>query len=102
MIETADVIVIGGGVQGASLAFHLARRGTKVIVLERSALAAGARGGAPPREPLSGYADPTGPAAGFLSAARKLGARVLVGTRVGAVDVEGGRVVGGSTDRGRV
>ena len=52
-------------------------------------------------EPLSGYADPTGTAAGFLSAARKLGARVLVGTRVGAVDVEGGRVVGVSTDRGR-
>ena len=192
MTETADVIVIGGGVQGASLAFHLARRGAKVIVLERSAIAAGATGRSsgfvrmhydlllearlawtsfpyftnwsemvgegdpgfvrtgflqlvPPRheaalranvalqraagintevvdretaaqilngavlddievaahEPLSGYADPTGTAAGFLAAARKLGARVLVGTRVGAVDVEGGRVVGVSTDRGR-
>src|SRR3989304_9047522 len=44
MIETADVSVVGGGVQAASLAFHLARRGTKVIVLERSAIAAGATG----------------------------------------------------------
>ena len=44
MIETADVIVIGGGVQGASLAYHLARRGSKVIVVERSAIAAGATG----------------------------------------------------------
>ena len=29
MIETADVIVVGAGVQGASLAFHLARRGAE-------------------------------------------------------------------------
>ncbi len=41
---TADVIVIGAGVQGASLAFHLARRGTSVLVLERAAVAAGATG----------------------------------------------------------
>jgi sarcosine oxidase subunit beta len=40
----ADVIVVGAGVQGASLAFHLARRGTRVIVLEREAVAAGATG----------------------------------------------------------
>ena len=44
MTETADVIVIGAGVQGASLAFHLARRGTSVLVLERDAVAAGATG----------------------------------------------------------
>jgi sarcosine oxidase subunit beta len=41
---TADVIVIGAGVQGASLAFHLAERGARVIVVERSAVAAGATG----------------------------------------------------------
>jgi len=44
MSNTADVIIIGGGVQGSSLAFHLAQRGTKVIVLERQFIGAGATG----------------------------------------------------------
>jgi sarcosine oxidase subunit beta len=44
MAETADAIIIGGGVHGASLAFHLARRGLKPIVLERRFLAAEATG----------------------------------------------------------
>ncbi|MFM0172222.1 NAD(P)/FAD-dependent oxidoreductase [Paraburkholderia sediminicola] len=33
-IQEADVLVIGGGLHGTSSAFHLARRGVKVIVLE--------------------------------------------------------------------
>ncbi len=44
MVETADVIIIGGGVQGASLAFHLAEKGVKPLVLERRFLAAEATG----------------------------------------------------------
>jgi sarcosine oxidase subunit beta len=44
MVETADVIVIGAGVHGASLAFHLARRGARPIVVERSTVASGATG----------------------------------------------------------
>lgn len=44
MVEGADVIIIGAGVQGASLAFHLACRGTRVVVVERSTTAAGATG----------------------------------------------------------
>ena len=44
MTETADVIVIGAGVQGASLAFHLASRGAHVVVVERSVSGAGATG----------------------------------------------------------
>jgi len=41
---TADVIVIGAGVHGASLAFHLACRGAAVVVVERSTVGAGATG----------------------------------------------------------
>lgn len=44
MSNTADVIIIGAGVQGASLMFHLAQRGVRVLVLEKSFVAAGATG----------------------------------------------------------
>ncbi|MGC8634895.1 MAG: NAD(P)/FAD-dependent oxidoreductase [Candidatus Limnocylindrales bacterium] len=44
MTETADAIVIGAGVQGASLAFQLAEKGLRPLVLERAALASGATG----------------------------------------------------------
>ena len=44
MAETADAIIIGGGVHGASLAFHLAQRGVKSVVLERRFIASGATG----------------------------------------------------------
>ena len=44
MSNTADVIIIGGGVQGTSLAFHLAQRGVKVTVLEKHFVAGGATG----------------------------------------------------------
>ncbi len=192
MTETADVIVVGAGVQGASLAFHLARRGVRVLVLERGTVAGGATGrssgfvrmhydlesesrlawasfpyfrdwagmvGAgdcefvstgfvqlvpealadnllanvamhqrigistsvvgPDEvarlapgivtddvvvaafEPESGYADPTGTATGFLAAARERGARLIQGCRVASVVVEGDRVAGVETDRGR-
>lgn len=40
--ERADVVIIGGGVMGASTAFHLAEAGvTDVLLLERDALACG-------------------------------------------------------------
>jgi sarcosine oxidase subunit beta len=192
MNETADVIVVGAGVQGASLAFHLARRGARVLILERESVAAGATGrssgfvrmhydlesdarlawasfpyfqgwkdvvgagdcgfvrtgfmqvmpaaladqlranvamhqriGIMTRlaepdeigrivpgavtddiaiaayEPESGYADPSGTAAGFLAAARALGARYIQGCRVETVLTEGDVVVGVETDQGR-
>ena len=40
--RTADVVVIGGGVVGCSIAYHLVRRGVRdVLVLERDAVGAG-------------------------------------------------------------
>jgi len=192
MTETADVIVVGAGVHGASIAFHLARRGVDVLVLERETIAAGATGRssgfvrmhydlesesrlafasfpyfrdwservghgdagfvrtgfvmvvpeplvpnlranvemhrrigistsvvgveelarlvpgmdtsgivAAAYEPESGYADPTGTAAGLLAAARAGGARLVQGCRVTEVLVEGERVTGVATESGR-
>jgi len=39
MIASADAVVVGSGAFGASVAYHLARRGVRVAVLERAALA---------------------------------------------------------------
>lgn len=44
MSQTFDAIVIGAGVMGASIAFHLAERGLKVAILERKVTASGATG----------------------------------------------------------
>ena len=44
MSNTADVIIIGAGIQGASLAFYLAQRGVKALVLEKNFIGAGATG----------------------------------------------------------
>jgi sarcosine oxidase subunit beta len=45
MQRTADVVVVGAGVMGASVAFHLVRAGVRqVLVLEKTGIAAGATG----------------------------------------------------------
>lgn len=44
MTQNYDVIVIGAGVVGVSVAFHLAERGLKPVILERKEIAAGATG----------------------------------------------------------
>ena len=45
MSERADVVVVGGGIIGTSIAFHLAKLGVPdVLLLERSHLAAGSTG----------------------------------------------------------
>jgi sarcosine oxidase, subunit beta len=44
MIETADAVVIGGGLHGLSAALQLARRGASVILLERARIGRHASG----------------------------------------------------------
>jgi sarcosine oxidase, subunit beta len=192
---TADVVVIGGGVNGLSTAYQLARRGAgKIVVLEKGHLGSGASGksGALVRahytnvpearlthesikifqnwgdavgagdpgfqetgfvrvvaaddeaalwanvaalredvgvetwvvgpqelreieplmrtdditvaafEPNAGYCDPNATLYGFANAAAALGATIATFTRALGVTVEGGRVTGVDTDRGRI
>src|SRR4030043_2194935 len=44
MKSKADVVIIGGGVNGCSLAYGLARKGLDVVVVEKKYLASGATG----------------------------------------------------------
>ena len=44
MSNTADIIIIGAGVHGTSLAFHLGQRGVKALILERNFIGSGATG----------------------------------------------------------
>ena len=42
---TADIVIIGGGVYGASIAYHLSRMGVgEIILVEKNHLASGATG----------------------------------------------------------
>ena len=43
-MPTADVVIVGGGVIGCSIAYFLAAGGARVTLIERSHLAAGASG----------------------------------------------------------
>ena len=43
-MESADAVVIGGGIVGCSVAYYLSRAGLKVCVLEREAVGSGASG----------------------------------------------------------
>ena len=39
--QRVDVVIVGGGVMGASAAFHLAEAGISVALIEKSELASG-------------------------------------------------------------
>ena len=44
MKSKADVVIIGGGVNGCSLAYRLAKKGLDVVVVEKKYLTSGATG----------------------------------------------------------
>jgi len=76
---TSEVVVVGGGVMGASIAFHLAEAGVDVCLLERDELASGstsrAAGGI-----RAQFSDPLNIAIGL----RSIGAFTRFGERPGA------------------
>lgn len=43
-METADAVVIGGGVMGTSIAYRLAKQGRKTVLVEKDSIASGASG----------------------------------------------------------
>ena len=44
MTETAEAVVIGGGINGVAIAFHLARRGVRPLLIEKTFIAGGPTG----------------------------------------------------------
>jgi len=45
MIEKADIVIVGGGVQGCSIAYNLAKKGQKnIVILEKNTVASGSSG----------------------------------------------------------
>lgn len=52
--------------------------------------------------PADGLADPAGVVQGYVSAARRNGARLLTGVEVTGITVTGGRIAGVETDRGAI
>lgn len=45
MVEKADIVIIGGGISGCSIAYNLAKKGMKnIVLLEKNYLASGATG----------------------------------------------------------
>ncbi|MCK4788994.1 MAG: FAD-dependent oxidoreductase, partial [Desulfobacteraceae bacterium] len=44
LVQNADVVVIGGGVIGSSIVYHLSKRKIKAILLEKEELLSGSSG----------------------------------------------------------
>lgn len=52
-----DFVVVGGGVHGCAVAFHLAKAGEAVLVVEAGEIAQGASGGQGKRGVRANYRD---------------------------------------------
>jgi glycine/D-amino acid oxidase-like deaminating enzyme len=104
--NSAEVIVIGGGVMGTSTAYHLAKLGCRnIVLLEKDQLASGSTGlsvGGIRQQFSDGYADPYSVDMGFAKMARRLGVKIYEGTEVTDIQVEGGQVRGVTTTQGQV
>jgi glycine oxidase len=62
MPETAEVVIVGGGVAGCATAYYLSRAGVQVTVIERAGIGRQASGySAGGINPLHGYLDPLQP-----------------------------------------
>src|SRR5206468_2001323 len=120
MPETADVVIIGGGIVGSSVAYHLTDAGcANVLVVEREQQQACGLTNAKmvTREdilktvpqliaddvlggsfcPTDGFVDPYSVMTGFAKRARDRGAKVLLETDVTGINVEQGQVAGVQT-----
>src|ERR687886_663940 len=99
-MRTAGVVIVGGGVVGASVAYHLAARGARdVLVLERGAgpgegSTGRATGGFRAQFGTEAYIRPLEILRGYTEAAKRLGVRFRYGVAVEGFRGGGGRRVG--------
>jgi glycine/D-amino acid oxidase-like deaminating enzyme len=72
MAETAEVVIIGGGVAGCATAYYLAKAGVKATIIERNGIASQASGfNAGGLNPLQGAGIP-GPLAALAGESFKM------------------------------
>src|SRR5207247_1024600 len=98
--KTASTVIIGGGVVGCSIAYHLARRGLRdVVLLERETVGSGTTSKAAGGIRLQGPAEVT---TGFARRARELGVTIAEGMAVTALAMSNRRVTGVRTSQGAI
>src|SRR6478609_8075471 len=126
----SDVVVVGAGVVGASVAWHLARRGVKVTLVDRGSgrpdgSSSRATGGFRAQYgtainirlnpaindrqviggtfcPTDGFIRPQGILKGYLEGARALGVEFRWDTRILGAERSGEGITGLVTDRGTI